>query len=121
MNRAEDRSAFDDDLAQLLERAVGDLRPAPLYRRRLRADTVNRHVALPEGLLAGPRARGEMGRVGRAVLYASLATALSVAAVGAAAQDAVPGDLLYPMKLQLEDIRVRIASPAPPPPLLAPG
>ena len=112
MNRAEDRSAFDDDLAQLLERAAADLRPDPLYRRRLRADTVNRHVALREGLIAVPRARGEMGRVGRAVLYASLATALSVSAVGAAAQDAVPGDLLYPMKLQLEDIRLRIASPA---------
>lgn len=112
MNRAEHRLGLDDPVAQLLERAVADLRPDPLYRRRLRADTVNRHVALREGLIAVPRARGEMGRLGRAVLYASLATALSVSAVGAAAQDAVPGDLLYPMKLQLEDIRLRIASPA---------
>ena len=112
MNRAEHRIGLDDPVVQLLERAASAVRPDPLYRRRLRADTVNRHVALREGLIAVPRVRGEMGRLGRAVLYASLATALSVSAVGAVAQDAVPGDLLYPMKLQLEDMRLRIASPS---------
>ena len=112
MNRAEHRIGLDDPMVELLKRAASDVRPDPLYRRRLRADTVNRHVALREGLIARPRPQREMGKLSRAVLYASLATALSVSAVGAAAQDAVPGDLLYPMKMQLEDIRLRIASPA---------
>ncbi|MDH4334186.1 MAG: DUF5667 domain-containing protein [Chloroflexota bacterium] len=112
MNRLAPVKQPDDRVARLLERAAAEVRPDPLYRRRLRADLVNRHVALREGLITEPRPQREMGRLGRAVLYASLATALSVSAVGAAAQDAVPGDLLYSMKLQLEDIRLRIASPA---------
>lgn len=112
MNRAEHRSELDDRLEQLLQRAIAGPRPDPLYRRRLRTEVVNRHVAMREGLIDRPRPQREMGKLGRAMLYASLATALSVSAVGAAAQDALPGDLLYPMKLQLEDIRLRIASPA---------
>lgn len=111
MNRADQRTAPDDPIVRLLERAAADLRPDPLYRRRLRADVVNRHLATREGLIVRPRSRNEMGKLGRAVLYASLATAFSVSAAGAAAQDAVPGDTLYPMKLQLEEIRLRIAPP----------
>ena len=112
MNRTEHGNELDEGLEQLLQRAIAGSRPDPLYRRRLRTDVVNRHVALREGLITAPRPPREMGKLGRAVLYASLATALSASAVGAAAQDAVPGDLLYPMKLQLEDIRLRIASPS---------
>jgi hypothetical protein len=103
----------DEALLRRLERATGELRPDPLYRRRLRAEVVNRHVAAREGLIERPRPqRREMGRLGRAVLYASLVTALSVTAVGAAAQDALPGDGLYPIKRQLEELRLRIAPPA---------
>jgi hypothetical protein len=50
-----------------------------------------------------------MGRLGRAVLYASLGVALTATAAGAAAQESLPGDLLYTAKLRLEEIRIEIA------------
>lgn len=114
MNPAAHPSSTEEQVIRLLERAAAELRPDALYRRRLRAEVVNRHVATREGLIARPRTgpRREMGKLGRAVLYASLGTALSVTAVGAAAQDSVPGDPLYTVKLQLEELRLRIASPA---------
>ena len=52
-----------------------------------------------------------MGVLGRGVLYASLLTAVGVSAVGAAAQESLPGDSLYAVKLQLEEVRMLVAPP----------
>jgi hypothetical protein len=52
-----------------------------------------------------------MGLLGRGVLYASLVTAASVSAVGAAAQGSLPGDALYGVKLEIEELRMRVAPP----------
>jgi hypothetical protein len=43
------------------------------------------------------------------MLYASLLTAVSATAVGAAAQQSLPGDVLYGVKLELESIRMELA------------
>jgi hypothetical protein len=53
-----------------------------------------------------------MGALGRGVLYASLVAALAASAAGAAAAESLPGDALYPVKLQFEEIRLQIAPPA---------
>ena len=95
---------------EAVERYVAAIRagiqPDPLFRRRLRGHVLNRHVAAHEGI--GPRrAASEMGRVGRAVLYASFALSLSVTGAMAASQHAIPGDLIYPVKLQIEQLRLR--------------
>ena len=103
---------LDDPMLQRLERSISAVEPDPLFRRRLRGEVVNRHVATREGLVRAPRRQREMGRLGRATLYASLAVALSVSAAGAASQGALPGDALYSVKLQLEEIRMRIAPPS---------
>ncbi len=104
--------ALDDATLRRIERVYRRLEPDPLFRRRLRGEVVNRYVAEREGYWSKPRARREMGRLGRAVLYASLGLAVSVSAAGAAADRSLPGDLLYGVKLQLEDIRMRIAPPS---------
>ncbi len=99
----------DDPVARLVARTTGRLRPATTYRRRLRGHVVNQYVAMREGLApVRPRQR-EMGRIGRAVLYASLGLAVSVTAVGAASQGSLPGDALYPVKRQIEEVRLEIA------------
>jgi hypothetical protein len=81
-----------------------ELEPDPLFRRRLRGVVVNGFVASREGGGAS-RSRREMGRLGRAVLFASVALAMSVGGVMAASQEAVPGDTLYPLKRQIERLR----------------
>ena len=81
-----------------------ELEPDPLFRRRLRGVVVNGFVASREGDGAS-RSRREMGRLGRAVLYASVALAMSVGGVMAASQEALPGDALYPLKRQVERLR----------------
>jgi hypothetical protein len=98
-----------DPLARRIERAVRRLEPDPLYRRRLRGEVLNRYVAAREGMLAQPRRRREMGRLGRAVLCASVLSTVSATAVGAGSQEALPGDPLYAVKRELEEIRMRIA------------
>ena len=103
---------LDDAMLRRLERALARLEPDPLFRRRLRGQVVNLHVAAREGLIRQPRPRRSMGRLGRAVLYGSLMLALSVSAAGAAAQESLPGDLLYGVKLQLEEIRMQVAPPS---------
>ncbi len=97
----------DDPMARLVARSVA-LDPDPLFRRRLRGRILNQHVAVHEGLVAAPPAP-RMGRLGRGVLVGSLALALSVGGVGAASQSALPGDSLYPIKLELEAIRMAVA------------
>jgi hypothetical protein len=100
---------LDDAMLLRLERAVRRVQPDPLFERRLRGHLVNRYVATREGLLAEPRPRRQMGRLGRSVLYASLVLALSVSAAGAAAQESIPGDPLYGVKLRLEETRMKLA------------
>lgn len=100
---------LDEATLRRLERALHRTEPDPLFRRRLRGQVVNRYVAAREGMLREPRQRRQMGTLGRAVLYASLVLAVSVSAVGAASQESLPGDLLYGVKLQLEEVRMRIA------------
>jgi hypothetical protein len=106
---------MDPILAARLERHLRRIQPDPLFRLRLRGQVLNRYVANREGLLPAPSpgsvAHRQMGVLGRGVLYASLLTALGVTAVGAASQDSLPGDALYGVKLQLEEIRMRIAPP----------
>lgn len=102
----------DDPTLRRLASTLGRFEPDPLFRRRLRGEVMNQYVAEREGHLRRPRQRREMGALGRAVLYASLGLVLSVSAAGAAADRALPGDLLYAVKLQLEDIRMRVAPPS---------
>jgi hypothetical protein len=67
----------------------------------------NRFVAAREGMHIAPRTRS-MGRLGRAVLYASFTLALSATSVLAASGEALPGDPLYALKRQVEDLRVQV-------------
>lgn len=99
----------DDSVVRLMRHASKTIEPDALYRRRLRGELLNLHVALREGL-AAPRRTRVMSTIGRAVLLASLTLAVSVTAAGAAAQSAIPGELLYPVKRQLEGIRLQLAS-----------
>lgn len=83
----------------------------PLFRRRLRGLVVNRYVAAREAPAATEPAgvaRRRMGAIGRAALYASVALSLSVGGAMAASSAAVPGDLLYPVKRQIEELRARV-------------
>lgn len=84
-----------------------ELTPDPLFHRRLRGEVMNRYVAAYEGLGTEPRRRS-MGRLGRGVLYASFTLALSATSVLAASQEALPGDLLYPLKRQVESLRMEV-------------
>jgi len=105
---------MDPIIAARLERHLRRIQPDPLFRRRLRGQVLNRYVAAREGLVpapARPAMRREMGKLGRGVLYASLLTAMSVTAVGAASQNSLPGDALYGIKLELEAIRMHVAPP----------
>lgn len=97
----------DDSLLRALRGALRREDPDPLFRRRLRGVVLNQYIARRDGP-APPRQR-EMGRLGRAVLYASVALALSLTVGGAASQESRPGDLLYTMKRRIEEIRVRVA------------
>lgn len=80
----------------------------PLFRRRLRGTVVNRFVAEREGALAAGGRGGvrRMGIIGRSVLYASVALAVSVTGTMAASQGSIPGEALYPLKRQIEALRI---------------
>ncbi|HEY7846873.1 MAG TPA: DUF5667 domain-containing protein [Candidatus Limnocylindria bacterium] len=103
----------DPVIAARLERHVNRIKPDPLFQRRLRGQVLNRYVATREGMVAATRPaalpRRNLGVLGRGVLYASLLTAVSATAVGAAAQESLPGDVLYGVKLEIESIRMEIA------------
>ena len=105
----------DPILATRIERHMRRIKPDPLFQRRLRGQVMNRYVATREGMVAATAPRGlprrQMGMLGRGVLYASLLTAVSVTAVGAAAQESLPGDPLYGVKIELESIRMHVAPP----------
>ena len=97
----------DQPIERYLAAVRAELDPDPLFRRRLRGQVMNRYVATREGMVETPHRRS-MGRVGRAVLYASFALAATTTSVLAASQEAVPGDLLYPLKRHVESLRVQV-------------
>lgn len=98
----------DDAIARYGEALRRELQPDPLYRRRLRGMVLNRYVALREGSVRGVGVAGTMSRIGRAVLYASSVLAVSVTSVMAASQRALPGELLYPLKQRVEELRFEV-------------
>jgi hypothetical protein len=98
----------DEAVERYLAAIRAELRPDPLFRRRLRGDVLNRYVAVREGMPGSVAERRSMGRLGRAVLYASFTLALSTTSVLAASQEALPGDLLYPLKRQVEHLRMEV-------------
>lgn len=104
-------SVNEDAVVRRIQAALGATRPDPLFERRLRGMVLNRHVAIREGLAVPSAARQPrvMGRLGRASLFASVAVAASVAGAAGAAQESLPGDALYPLKLQIETVRMRAA------------
>lgn len=105
-------------LAWLLHGAAA--RPDPAFRDRLRrrllavaatadpapAPTPARWRGAVAGVLAG---------VGRSLRTATVglaaAVAVSAAGVGVAAERSVPGDILYPVKTALRDVRLALAAP----------
>ncbi len=100
----------DEVVRRYVEVVRRDIEPDPLFRRRLRGTVVNRFVAERESSPVAPTPRSsQMGRLGRACLYASVATAISVGGVMAASESALPGSILYPLKLRIEEMRMTIA------------
>jgi hypothetical protein len=103
----------DPIIAGRIERHMKRIKPDPLFKRRLRGQVVNQYVATREGMVAAAQPirlpRRGLSLLGRGMLYASLVTAVSATAVGAAAQQSLPGDLLYGVKLELESIRMELA------------
>ena len=97
----------DEAVERYVAALKADVDPDPAFRRRLRGVILNQYVASREAGLAGsvPKA---MGRLGRAVLYASFILGVSVTGVMAASDVAVPGDVLYPLKRGIEDLRVEV-------------
>jgi hypothetical protein len=97
----------DEAIERYLAAIRADIDPDPLFRRRLRGHVMNRYVAANEGLVRR-RPASEMGRIGRAVLIASFAMCLTVTGAMAASQQAIPGDIFYPLKLEIEALRERV-------------
>ena len=102
--------------AEAIERALAtvasQVEPDPLFRRRLRSEVVNRYVAAREGIAtperAAPVRQRRTGRLSRACLYASFSLAATAASVLAAAQEALPGEALYGVKLRVEQLRLDV-------------
>jgi hypothetical protein len=100
----------DEAMRAYLDAIHTDIEPDPMFRRRLRGTVMNRFVAEREGAVeVAPPRSSRMGRLGRACLYASVATALGVGGVMAATESAIPGDFLYPLKRSVEDMRATVA------------
>lgn len=102
-------TASDDAVRRYIAAVRRHADPDPLFRRRLRGTIVNRYVAVQEGAII-PRTRqaSRMGTLGRACLYASFALAVSVGSAMAASEGAVPGELLYPLKRNVESLRLQM-------------
>lgn len=98
----------DEAIERYLAAIRAELEPDPLFRRRLRGHVLNRYVAAREGHASGRRVMKEMGRLGRAVLYASVVLGVSVTGAMAVSQQAIPGDALYSLKLQMETLRYEV-------------
>ena len=97
----------DEAVERYLAAIRAEIQPDPLFRRRLRGEVMNRYVAAREGIGARPQRRS-MGTLGRAVLYATFTLAVTSTSVLAASQEALPGDLLYPLKRHIETLRVQV-------------
>ena len=97
----------DEAVDRYLAAIRAEIRPDPLFRRRLRGEVMNRYVAAREGIGARPERRS-MGTLGRAVLYATFTLAVTSTSVLAASQEALPGDLLYPLKRHVETLRIQV-------------
>jgi hypothetical protein len=98
----------DEAIERYLVAMRAEITLDPLFRRRLRGQVMNQYVAAREGIGAAAVPRRRMGTLGRAVLYASFTLAVSATSVLAASQEALPGDLLYPLKRQVERLRVQV-------------
>ena len=98
----------DEALERYVEAIRHELQPDPLYRRRLRGIVLNRYVAAREGTIPSVKPRAAMSRIGRAVLVASFTLAIGVTSVMAASQEALPGELLYPLKQRVEQLRLEV-------------
>ncbi|HSK93376.1 MAG TPA: hypothetical protein VLA76_04885 [Candidatus Angelobacter sp.] len=98
----------DEAIERYLAAIRADLEPDALFRRRLRGSLVNRYVAAREGLATRRSPVREMTRIGRAVLVASFVLGISVTGAMAASQHAIPGDVLYTLKLDVEELRYRV-------------
>ncbi len=98
----------DEAVERYLTAIREELAPDPLFRRRLRGEVMNRYVAAREGTAGAVPQRRSMGKLGRAVLYASFTIALSTTSVLAASQVALPGDALYPLKRHVESLRMEV-------------
>ena len=112
IGRTEQAVKPDDPIARMITRTSGRLRPEPTYRWRLRGRVVNQFVAVREGLVLEASPRASMGALSRAVLYASLGLAISVTAVAASSSGALPGDPLFAVKRQVEELRMEISPPS---------
>jgi hypothetical protein len=120
LGRSQQTPTADDPISRMIARTAGRIQPERAYRWRLRGRLVNQYVAVREGLEpAAPRHPAGMGNLGRAVLFASVGLAISVSAVGAASTSALPGDPLYAVKRQVEELRMEIAPPSVRPALAA--
>lgn len=102
-----DSTKSEQAVARYVASIRAHLEPDPLFERRLRGQVVNRFVAMRQAS-EGSTGRRQMGVVGRAVLYASVALAVSVGGTLAVSQDALPGDVLYPLKRQVERLRFQV-------------
>jgi hypothetical protein len=120
LGRRQQAAMPDDPIARMISRTVGRIQPERTYRWRVRGRLLNQYVAVREGLVPPmPARRTQMGSLGRAVLFASVGLAISVSAVGAASSNALPGDPLYAVKRQVEQVRMEIAPPSVRPALAA--
>jgi hypothetical protein len=101
--------ASDEAVRRYVEAIRAEIEPDPLFRRRLRGLVLNQFVAAREGIIRpARRQRRAMGRLGRAVLYASVTLAMSVSVAMAASQTALPGEPLYGLKLEIEALRMQV-------------
>ena len=97
----------DEAVRRYVEAIRPQLEPDRAFQRRLRGEMLNRYVVAREeartsALPAAARS------VARAAILASLALAITVGGTMAASQSAIPGDLLYPVKREIEELRVTL-------------
>jgi len=97
----------DEAVRRYVEAIRPQLEPDRAFQRRLRGEMLNRYVvargeARTSALPAAARS------VARAAMLASLALAITVGGTMAASQSAIPGDLLYPVKREIEELRVTL-------------
>jgi uncharacterized membrane protein YgcG len=99
--------ASDEAVQRYLESIRSRLEPDPAFRQRLRGEMLSRYIVARDAAESARRPLPTALRIVlRASLYATVAIGLSVGGVMAASQSAVPGDLLYSVKREIEELRV---------------